>query len=77
MNGVLLLHFAQTYLTIKKRGAIWVEGPNGCHSDYKEPTKKFLLRFDSPVQKQILAVVRRLDTSLAHKRTLQEIIDNA
>lgn len=75
MNDALLLHHAKTYLQIRSRGAIWVQGFNGkWHSDYNQPTKQFLMRFDVHVQEYIMSVVRRLVPSAARKITVEEIV---
>lgn len=78
MNKILIHHYAVTYLGIKKRGAIWVEGLNGkWHSDFKSPLAKFLMRFDSVVALQILAVVRMLSPTPNRRPTVEEIVDDA
>lgn len=78
MNDALLLHHAKTYISIRTRGAIWVQGFNGkWHSDFKQPTQKFLMRFDEHVQRHIMAVVRRLSPTASRKPTVEEVIEDA
>lgn len=77
MTEVLLLHYAQTYLRIKARRAIWVQGFNGLwHSDFKEPLTKYQMRFDEEIWKQIWSVVRRISPTPTRK-SAEEIIKDA
>ena len=75
MEHALLIHHAKTYAEVKARGAIWVQGFNGkWHSEYKSPAKKFLMRFDEAVQRQI---IRLVPGQSAKQISIQEIIANA
>ena len=78
MNQVLIIHYAHTYLNIKKRGAIWVQGFNGkWHSDFKNPLTKFLLRFDEVVAARIMIAVRALSPTPRRRPTVEELIEDA
>lgn len=78
MDHQLLLHHANTYLRIKTRRAIWVQGFNNkWHSDYSQPTEKFLLRFDEAIQMQIMAIVRVLAPTPRRRPTIEEMVEDA